>query len=483
MLTKEAINSAIPLTEVLDNAGLFLTPVDNTPLNELVKATRSSDSFAVPQPNCPGTPSYEIDTETILFMANKKDDVLGVCAHDNVMDEIVEVASKAVQGHILFAKTVVAPAVQALVDSLQTSLRALTPSSLSGAEVIVWNPPAPLQNNGMDRLLDRFHEVVLDEPALNLNGPDRTASEIIELMLTGSSSLDEDIKAWVAAKGDTFVLKVWEDVFQKKQADSIDARSRSFADIVNVRDDSIDNTLAVFLLARKLLEEPIDGFQMPLPAYEESVANIRNQAALRLTYAIADLERLKKNQVLVRSQGINSVTVNGPVYSQWIEQGGENEVLFGNMLDQPSSIGVEEINAKKEALLAGWNRYTAMLTTIEANKRFIRVKQLLEKHFYEQLKDIPEDEVATIGNREMILKAFLDQLETVREDELNDIWGLVLRLLCRSRFQRTDAEEILSGIERVKRENPHIDVREAAAMSMIEYIASWMASQFKVNAR
>ena len=36
---------------------------------------------------------------------------------------------------------------------------------------------------------------------------------------------------------------------------------------------------------------------------------------------------------------------------------------FGNMLDQPSSITVEEINAKKEALLAGWNRYVATLTT------------------------------------------------------------------------------------------------------------------------
>ena len=239
----------------------------------------------------------------------------------------------------------------------------------------------------------------------------------------------------------------------------------------------------MFLLSRKLLDEPIDGFQMPLAVFEESVANIRNQSGLRLTYALSDLERLKKNQILVRGQGVTTVTVNGPVYRDWIDQGGENEVLFGNLLDQPSSITVEEINAKKETLLAAWNRYVATLTTVESNKRFIRVKQLLEKHFYDQLKDIPEDEVATLGNREIILKAFLAQLELVREDELNDIYGLVLRLLCRSRFQRTDAEEILTGIERVKRENPHIDVREAAAMSMIEYVSSWLASQFKINVR
>lgn len=482
MLSQEAINSALPLTEVLDNAGIYLTPVENTPLNELFKATRSSDAFSTPVSAAGDGTNFNIDTDTLSYMANKKDDVLGVCAHDNVLDEVVEVASKAVQGHILFAKSVVAPAVQSLVESLQTSLQALTPSSLTGAEVIVWNPPAPLENNGLDSMVARFAEVPVDEPALNLNGPDLTAAQITELMLTGSSSMDGDIKSWLAAQGDTFVLKVWEQVFQQKPLDG-SSPVRNFNDIVNIRDDALHTTLAVFLLSRKLLDEPINGFQMPLAVFEESLANIRNQSGLRLTYALSDLERLKKNQVLVRGQGVTTVTVNGPVYRDWIDQGGENEVLFGNMLDQPSSITVEEINAKKEALLAGWNRYVATLTTIESNKRFIRVKQLLEKHFYDQLKDIPEDEVATLGNREIILKAFLDQLELVREDELGDIYGLVLRLLCRSRFQRTDAEEILTGIERVKRENPHIDVREAAAMSMIEYVSSWLASQFKINVR
>ena len=61
MLSKEAINSALPLTEVLDGAGIYLTPVENTPLNELFKATRSSDSYSVPGPvsatsGAPSTP-------------------------------------------------------------------------------------------------------------------------------------------------------------------------------------------------------------------------------------------------------------------------------------------------------------------------------------------------------------------------------------------------------------------------------------------
>ena len=41
MLTREAIQSALPLTEALDERDIFLTPVENTPLASLVRATRS----------------------------------------------------------------------------------------------------------------------------------------------------------------------------------------------------------------------------------------------------------------------------------------------------------------------------------------------------------------------------------------------------------------------------------------------------------
>lgn len=481
MLTNEALKSAMPLTEVLDNSGLYLTAVDNTPLAALVKATRSDDNFAVPTP-IGSTAEYQLDTSTIEYIANKKDDVLGLSPHDVAMDEIVEVATKAVQGHLVFAKSVVAPAVQALAEQTAAALKAITPSSLTGMEVVIWSPPKPMENPALETSVRRFEEIPSDSPAMVLALPDRTAAEIAELMLTGTN-LDSDIKLWIAERGDAFLIEVWQQCFQQTQAEPNARVVKQFADYVADRRTGPDYALAIYLLARKLTDEPLAGTGMPLALYEQVVVEFRNQAGLRLCYAIDDLDRSKKSGILVLSNTDRTVVVNGPVYREWIAAGGENEVLFGNMLDQPCSITVETIDAKREALLKLWNRHLSLVGTVEANRRFNRTKELLEQVFQAQLRELTEGEEATAANRDTVLALFREQLAEVREDEFSNLYDLSLRLVCRSRFHRTDAERILRGIERVQRENPHIDVREAAAMSLIEYVAYWLSAQFKVSAR
>ena len=477
MLSKEALKAAMPLTEVLDGAGIYLTAIDQTPLSALVKATRSDDRFSGVHPS--GETGYHIEVETIEYMANKKDDVLGVCAHDVAMDEIIEVATKAVQGHMLFAKTVVAPTVQALAERVMEALNAVTPSSLTGMEVVVRQVAKPLENPSLEASVRRFEEIASDSPALVLNLPDRTVAELTELMLTGTAGLDRDIKEWLAVKGESFLIDLWQGVFQQKPAELNEREVRVFADYVSHRLNGPDNALAIYLLARTLVEEPLEGTQMPLAVYENAIVQIRDQAGLRVVYALNDIDRNKKSGILVLDQTERTVTVNGSVYREWIEQGGENEVLFGNMLEQPSVITIHAIDEKKAHFLSQWNRHLALVATVESNRRFNRTKELLEKVFSAQLLEVTEGEEAVTANRETVLAMFREQLEVVREDELADLYSLCLRLVCRSRFHRTDAERILSGIERIKRENPRIDVREAAAMSLIEYVAYWLTAQFK----
>jgi hypothetical protein len=74
----------------------------------------------------------------------------------------------------------------------------------------------------------------------------------------------------------------------------------------------------------------------------------------------------------------------------------------------------------------------------------------------------------------------MEELSEVSEIDMKDLWSVSLKLVCRSRFDHTQAERILSGIEEVKRDNPSIDVREAAAVSMIKYVAYWVSSQLKL---
>ena len=93
-----------------------------------------------------------------------------------------------------------------------------------------------------------------------------------------------------------------------------------------------------------------------------------------------------------------------------------------------------------------------------------------------------EEERALVGDAHRVGSRFGELLEEVRENELDDLYSLALRLVCEARFSHTDARTILAGIERVKRENPSVDVREAAAISVIEYVATWASKQFRVVA-
>lgn len=475
MLTTDALNSALPLTEVLDVNNLALMPIPGTPLEALVKATRSDEKFV----NATGG-EFSIDLNSIEYIANAKNPVFGASPHDIVMDDVVQVTTKAVQGHITFAKTVVAPAVSELVEKTMLTLRDLVSSSLLGMEVVVWSPPKPLENSALETAVRRFEEVPFDSPALRMRAPSLTVKEIVELMGAGSSGLDGDIQEWAAQKGETFFINIWEQVFQIKQAGLNDRTSVTFRDLIENRESGVDNALAIFLLARKLADGPLPGTEMDLRSFETTAVEYRNQAGARLCRALDELALICKNEVLIRSMSGSTTVVNAPVYRKWIEAGGENEILFGNLLDLPSVVTVEQITLKATKLKAVWQRHAALTATVETNRRFSRTKEVLMRHFQTQMREIPEDELATLGNRELVIKLFSDLLDTVRESEMSDLYTLCLKLVCRSRFYRTDAERILFGIERIKRENPHIDVREAAAVSIIEYIAYWAAAQFKV---
>lgn len=475
MLTREALNSGIPLTEVLDGKGLRLMAIPGTPLAELVKATRSNSNFTI-QENGSFTP----DIGGIEYMANCRDEMIGGSSHDFTMDGITEVAIKAVREHIYFAKNIVAGAVQDLVEATNRTLSETTPSSLLGMEVVVWSPPAPMVHSLFTNMVRKFEEVPFESPSLSMKLPDLAVSEILELLQTGSGSFDATVAEWASSKGESFFINIWEKIFQIKQVELHDTKIVNFRDYTEDKLEGWDAALAIFLIARKLTDNPLKGTEMPLPAFNRLIVDYRNQAGARLCRALDDLNFAAKNKILIRSTTATVTVVNADVYREWIENGGDNEILFGNLLRAPLATTVATINEKADQLKAAWKQHAIMIATIENNKRFARTKDILDRHFQKQLADTENADI-TVANRMNILSTFREQLEMVRSDELDDLWSLCLRLVCRSRFPTTSAERILEGIERIHKQNPELDVREAAAASVIEYIAYWVSTQFKIT--
>lgn len=488
MLTREALESALPLTMKFDEAGLKIEPVLNSPLAALVAATRSGPEFFIAS-NGPdmgtqmGQQSGDVrpDLETISYMANCKN-AAGICEHDVAHDELVQVIGDSILDHLKIARTVVAPVVEDLAERTLQSLNEITPSSLLGVEVVVCDPPAPLMNNMLESSVIRFDRVAYDNPALNFNMPDFTAAELREFCMTGTNRLDDDISVWLAERGDAFLLTVWEQLFQRKvDLDKVPGRSLTFSDVANsTTEEGEHGSLAVYLLARKLADEVPEGVEMNASAYEDLMVQFRNQAALRLCHILDRHKDVVKTGLLIKTiKDKRLCFVNGDVYRQWIENGGEVEILFGNLLQSPPLVTVEQLTARGDALKLQWNNHAGIAAAAESNRRFNRSKELLGQHFRRQLQE--DSDETTKQAAADILRRFEDLLSDVNENDILDLYETCLKLVCRSRFPTTDAEGILRGIAVVKKANPNVDIRECAAVAEVTYIARWAASMFKVT--
>lgn len=482
MLTIDALNAAMPLATLLDNRDLILTPVVGSPLEVLVGASRSSKEFNSVSSNS-GNNIYLPSITDIEYIANIKDPILNVSQHDVVMDDVVKVVSDAVRNHMVFAKSVVAPTVENLVTRTKNQLAALTPSSLLSMEVVIYNPPKPLLNSSLDDAVHKFIDLPFDIPVMNMRLPSITASEIIELMNSGSGGLDNDISEWAAVKGDLFFINIWENVFQIKQAELNESSPVTFKSFVYDSKDAVDNALAIYLLARKLESDPLPNTEMSIQTFEKTIINYRNHAAARLCLAFDEIARIDKAGILVRSMNKHTTVVNGSVYRKWIESGGENEVLFGNCLNPTIAVSVNDINSNSSDLKELWNRHATLISSVEHNRLFTRTKEILAHEFNMQLREVNDSELGGLENRTRITTAFNDCLTEMREDEFVDLWDACLKLLCCSRFVHTEARRILLGIERVHKENPYIDVRECAAISVIEYCSYWLSTQLNVHVK
>jgi hypothetical protein len=476
MLTLEAIQSAQALADRLDAARVVVLAAPGTPLEALTSGTRVDDHTGVVQADDGG---YSANVQFIHAMANVQNDKLGANPHDVALNEIAEVAIPAVTGHIQFARSTVRPVIEDLVERVMKSLGEDKIELALGAEVIVQESPAPLTNGAFDTMVRKFEGVPYAPPVLGMRCPDQTIDEIKELMKTGSGSVDKDIEAWLAAEGGSWLMELWENVFQIKPREAGYSGRRTFDEWTADKACGVDFSLAIFLLARKLFDSPLEGTVMNLNEHERLVADYRDQSAAALCRFVDQLDRNRKNGILVVGLSRLKTTVDAEVYREWIEKGGENEVLFGNSLRTMPFTSVTDIEAAAAALKGAWDQHAALEDTVRRNRQFDRTRELFFHHFRAQLAEATEDGQADLGNSEQVLERFRQGLTAVREDDLDCLYTLATKLVCDARFPDKAAYTILMGIDRNVKQNPHLELREAATLAIVEYVCDWLSEQFK----
>ncbi len=472
MITQENANLGASLAYILDPKDLSIQAKPGTPLSVLVSAAQSMEV----QRSLDNTCTPDSFAEELGW--NNDNELL--CEQADAMILAVSAATKR---HLAFAKNVASPVVTEMVERTLKEMDGMNNDAIS-FEVTTRNIPLPLRNDALVSTIQRESTGSGLLPDADVKIPMLEESAIMDLLTSGSSTFDNDVKTWVTKIGMDFVLSVWGSVFSD-QSGKTSETSYAFAQLINNDKTGIDAALLIFLFSQSLETNIPEGVVMPLARYNELLNQYRVAAIETMKRGLEqDASRNLSGQVVVSvNQVTKQIEVYEPTYTKWLEAGGVQEALAGMAISGQSLYNAASIDERKEDFIKAWDQYTSMQKSLFEVNSFNNFKSALVSSFKNLLVNPFEEEKEWFANSsevDKVTELFLQEMKTITPDDLNDVNGAVLRLLGKSRFYYTDSCKILQSMKRASEKNPGIDAREAALIATIEYVSDYVADQMQL---
>lgn len=348
-------------------------------------------------------------------------------------------------------------------------LEAADKDPMAGIEIVRRSTPAVLANPSLMQAFSRSSEMAVDLTGRNLRLPTYTDNEIIALMKTGVSELDDAVAEHFLKLGDCWLSTAWKNIYTTNS----ELNSNSLDGLITGR-NGVDIALFIFLTARQLWQNPLKDVDMSGSSFEEAMVHYRDQAALALCAecrAIAEDERAGR---LIYDNRQGRLEVLEKPYRDFIAKGGDNETLLGFSISGDDYISIDQILSNQEVYKNSWKRHEAFNKVAFENRRFNAMRDGLVVEFDYMTSTATEETFPTITRAEA-RRLFISEVEKIRTADFDDLPILCMRLICRSRFPAGNAEDILEGMHRACENNPDIGPREAVGIVTIELIARFYA--------
>jgi hypothetical protein len=481
MLKISHVNAAIAVANKLDNMGYRLLPVVNTPLaslnSDLNTVFNTTDGEFIPSP------------ESYVASANILTEGQDYSVYTANMDHTARSIAVYVQSHLSFAKNVVKPLITELVECFTEKVNAINISPATDFVIEKLNLPAPMLVSDIKDAIDDYADIQAQIPNyVKFDAPELSIVEIVDLLKTGNKAVDESIDQWVAMKGEGFFTQVYEGLFTQKQTNL-----RQNGGWISTMDNSWDSTLCAFLMTRNLHDKPWKDCNMSLVDYNVAIANLRDAAGYALTGIYSIMANCIKTNTLIRSAFGSKMVVVKPVYDMWVQDGGNDVLLFGVLISGKRLNFINEINEAKIDLLKSWELHSAMSISTERNRKFTMMKKTLYGCVFDLVESNAEGvfthlkkEGFAVDHIEMqeyktFKQKFEDYYAYVSDKDFADVWCMAKTIVCDQIFYYTDSGAILDGIEDATKNNPEISVDEAALLSTISYVTKYVCNQMVLS--
>lgn len=470
-MTIHTAHQAIALAQAsLEHNEVLLTPQAGSPLASLVNVADAFNwSFdhisTLAQDEQVDALAQMVDDETVSEMAPSVD-------HHN--GQMVRDIAAAVTTHISYAKNTVLPLVLQYQNQVQEVME--TPDSLVNKfNVIVTDLPEVMQDYNFRAEVEKLSAGGGLEPEKQVTIPCEGPSFVCKYLQTGAASTDKQIALWCTSLGDERLVKLW-DFFYGKGQGSIIAK-------MNNKDDGVEYALFAFLTARRLYDDVPDGVAMTLVEYRRYILQYTECAAQALRNAYGREDALDKSGIVVSTYNKFNydVRVNGKTYREYLKQGGKNEVIFGSMYAGATAQTINDLLGKTDEYYQLYSRQEAIISATRRLQTASVFKGALKTIFNKLLSDVSTEEAqahTTFGlTTAVIATRVQDVIESLSTDELKDVNAACLKVMCRARFEYTDAEKFFTSMNEAQQANPSLDAREVAHIATIELITDYVSDQ------
>ncbi|MBE0438356.1 MAG: hypothetical protein IBX57_01120 [Gammaproteobacteria bacterium] len=472
MIRKNTIEAVYPLADLLAEKGILLTPIETTPVDQLVRAGHLEILTGEHK---------DIDITDRLINGSMSKDARGVVTHDLVMEELARVLTKTIQGNFHVAKNVVNPIVKEVAEDARLYLESSLNVKKTHVEVKpefyeeIWNSPEVFD------MVKRFAEQDFKEVPLTVQYPNETDREtLFKLAATGSTTLDGYLQQLCNGMTDEQIA----DLYVKTFGDNYN-RVPSLAAVLN--QFPRNGALIIHMWARKLYLNAPEGTGMSLSVYKDYMSTLLAVTGRTVLSTISRRESDIKLKRLLTSYPLNKdavgksnvvIKVNGDVYNKWLEDGGSPETIIGAFLTDGEK-GYTKLLEEKDSYAKHWERTLRILNNTERFNKFNFAFEGIERAVAKQIVDL-DPEVLSV-DKSLLQGKLQENMQMLPRNFHEDLFKWSRILVCRTLFPHTNALELLSAIDENAKVYPDLPVRELAMLATIDVVGDWLSKLFKVT--
>lgn len=465
---------AVSVAQLAAKANKALYAQPNTPL-ELIARSNFSGTWNFDYLNNSSDEEQAGGIAAAIGVVGESD-IIG----DAQLAAFIEQISSSVQNHINYSKNVVLPELKEFVKIVSERM-SVPQSILSGFNIVVSDLPEPMLNTGFKKRIADFQGGTYANPTVRMYLP--VPENAVEALFTGSNDFDESIKLWANTITADKVAAMWKDVYTDQ------GRAMNLIELFETGSpDGVNYALFVWLSMSHMVENIPEGVAYTLQEFQRFSGQYLEAAAIRIQKEYNTDETFNNAKLMIMGQNkySNQLTVNGPVYREFVKNGGKNEALLGGMLGDNLGKTLGEIETKSGEYFAEYERNEALAQALRRNNSFNEFKSALIWAISSlQYDNLSQEEQGAWTEMGINVPAIIARAQVIVDElsipDMENVHATCMKVLCRSRYQYTDSETFLTSMESAMKANPSMDVREAGLVATIEMIGDYLADMIVVR--